>query len=44
MAAGSLTLLAALAAVVLLGRPRQRPTVEAAGHTADEKAAAVQGA
>ncbi|MEU1161461.1 MFS transporter [Streptomyces sp. NPDC005921] len=42
--AGSLTLLAALVAVVLLRAPRQTPTLRAAGHTTREKAPAVQDA
>ncbi|MFF4901371.1 MFS transporter [Streptomyces sp. NPDC001068] len=45
LTAGSLTLLAALVAVVLLRTPRERPpTLRAAGDTAGEKEPAVRGA
>ncbi|MFD8817268.1 MFS transporter, partial [Streptomyces sp. NPDC059627] len=44
LTAGSLTLLAALVAVVLLRTPRQQLTLRAAGHTTAEKASAAQDA
>ncbi|MGW3442511.1 hypothetical protein [Streptomyces sp. NPDC001076] len=42
--AGSLTLLAALVAAVLLRAPRQQLTLRAAGHTTAGKSSAAQGA